>query len=105
MQRAVVFVQESLEVKDRLFRLYQFRMSHDIIQMSESHLGEILANLLSQEGEIVDEVFIAADEMLAKLRILCGDPHRTGVEVTFAHHHTAKDDQGGGAETKLLSTQ
>ena len=70
-----------------------------------ANLAEILAYLLSQEGEKVDDIFSPSFKVFAQLRVLCGDAHRTGVGVAFAHHHAAQYNQRQRAERELVGAQ
>ena len=83
----------------------KFGVSHDIVEFGETHLCQILAHLLGQEGEVVDEELILADEVLAQFGILGGHTQRTGIEVALAHHHAAENNQTGRAETEFLGTE
>ena len=65
----------------------------------------MLAHLLGEEAEVVDQIFVAAAEVGAQLWILCGNTHRTGVEITFAHHDTTQDDECSSTETEFLGTE
>ena len=62
-------------------------------------------DLLGDEEEVVDQVLGFAGEALAQLRVLGGHPHRAGVQVAFAHHDAARDDQGRGGEAELVRPQ
>ena len=103
VERAFLLVQQSAEIQYRRLGLHQFRVSDDVIQMLESHFGKILTNFLCEESEEIHQVFIASDEMLTQFGVLCCHTHRTGVEITFTHHHTAQYYQGSSTETKFLS--
>ena len=69
--------------------LYQFRMPNDFLQAVHSDFAQIFPHLLSEEREEVHYVLSATFEVFAQLRVLSGHTHRTGVRVTFAHHHAA----------------
>ena len=43
--------------------------------------------------------------MRTELRILCGNTHRTGIQVTLTHHDTTQNDEGCRTETEFLSTE
>ena len=80
-------------------------MTYYFVEFTESHLSQIFTHFLSKECEVVDEIVRLANEMLAQFRILRSDAKRTGVEVTFTHHHTSEHDKGGSTETILLCTE
>ena len=46
-----------------------------------------------------------AGELLAQLRVLCGDAHRAGVEMALTHHDATQGDQGSGGKAELLSAE
>ena len=80
-------------------------MTNDVLQFLESHLGEVFANFLCEEEEIVDKIFRLSDEVLAQFGILRCYTERTGVEVTLTHHHTTKHDECGSTESVFFSTE
>ncbi len=83
----------------------ELSMTDDVVQRGITHLSQVLAHLLGEEAEVVDEVLVAATEVGTELRILCGHTHRTGIEVTLAHHHTTQHDEGCRTEAELLGTE
>ena len=83
----------------------EFRMTDNLLQALHADLSEILTHLLSEEGEEVHHVLGTTLEVLAQLGVLRGDAHRTGVRVTFAHHHTAENNQRQRTEREFVGTQ
>ncbi len=83
----------------------KFCMTDDVVQRGVTHLCQVLAYLLGEEAEVVDEVLVAAAEVGTELRILRSHTHRAGIEVTLAHHHTAQHDEGCRTEAELLGTE
>ena len=83
----------------------QFGVTHDIVERGVAHLCQILPYLLCQEGEVVHQILVSANEMLSELGVLGGDAQRTGVEVALAHHYTAQHNETGGTKTKLLGSE
>ena len=43
--------------------------------------------------------------MRTELRILCGNTHRTGIQITLTHHDTTQYDESCSTETEFLSTE
>ena len=43
--------------------------------------------------------------MRTKLRVLCGNAHRTGIQITFTHHHASQNYQGCCTKAILLGTK
>ena len=79
--------------------------AYDVGEAGDAHFGEILPYVLSQEGEVVDQVFAPSQEALAQFGVLCRYTHRTGVLVAFTHHHAAEHDEGCRTETVFLSSK
>ena len=72
---------------------------------AEPERGEVLAHLLGDELEEVDDELGLAGELLAQLGVLGGDADGARVEVTDAHHHAAAHDQRRGREPELLRAE
>ena len=83
----------------------QIGVPDEVLKMSHAQLRHDLADLLRDEGEIVDQVFRLAGEFLAKLRVLRGDSDRAGVEVALAHHDAAERDHRRRAEREFLRAE
>ena len=63
------------------------------------------ADVLGDQGEVVDDVLGAAGEAGAQLGVLGRDPDRARVEVADAHHDAAGRDQRGGREAELVGAE
>ena len=83
----------------------QFCMSHYIIEMGVSQFSQILSHFLCKEGEIIYQILIFAYEVGAEVWVLSCHSQRTGVEITFAHHHATKHNKCQCAEAKLFSSE
>ena len=83
----------------------QLGMADNVGQTGESHLGKILAHFLGKEGEIVDQVFVAADEMAAQFGVLSGNAHGAGVLVALTHHDAAQHNQCQCAHGELVGAE
>ena len=74
-------------------RREQVRPPDDLVERTEAHRAEDLANLLGDEEEVVDHLLGRAGELGAEDRVLGGDADRAGVQVALAHHQAAHRDQ------------
>ena len=80
-------------------------MADYILQTLHTHLTQVLAHLLSQEGEEVHHVLSPSLEVLTQLWVLRGHTHRAGISVTFPHHHASQHNQRQRTERELVSAQ
>ena len=85
------------------------RVAYDVadhfVERAHAEEGEVLAHLFGDElEEVLDELRLAG-EALAQHGVLGRDAHRTGVEVTDAHHHAARDHEWCGGEAELLGAE
>src|ERR1700761_9482041 len=46
-----------------------------------------------------------AGEAFTELGVLCCNAYGAGVQMAFAHHDTAFDDEGGGGQAPFLGTE
>ncbi len=65
-----------------------------LVDGAEAELGHVLAHLLGDEEEEVDDVLGRAGEARAKDGILGGDADRAGIQVALAHHDATHCDEG-----------
>ena len=72
---------------------------------AEAEGGEVLAHLLGDVLEEVDDELRLAGEPLAQLGVLRGHTDRAGVEMADAHHHAAADDERRRRESELLGAE
>ncbi len=94
-----------LPVVDRLAGVEHLGVADGLRDRAEAERGEVLAHLLGDEFEEVDDELGLAREALAQLRVLGGDPDRARVEVTDPHHHAAAHHERCGGEAELLGTE
>ena len=80
-------------------------MADGLRDRAEAERGEVLAHLLGDELEEVDDELGLAGEALAQLGVLRGDADRAGVEVADAHHHAAAHHERRGGEAELLGAE
>ena len=80
-------------------------MTDGLGDRAEAERGEVLAHLLGDELEEVDDELGLAGEALAQLGVLRGDADRARVEVADAHHHAAAHDERRGGEAELLAAE
>ncbi|OOO00788.1 MAG: hypothetical protein USCGTAYLOR_03018 [Chromatiales bacterium USCg_Taylor] len=76
-----------------------------LVYGAEAEQRHLLAHLLGDVAEEGLDELGRARELLAQLRVLRGDPDRTGVEVTDAHHDAAHDHERRRREPELLGTE
>ena len=89
----------------RLARIEHVDAADHFVEFAEAELGHVLADLLGDEEEEIDDVFGLALELGAQRGILGGDAHGAGVQVALAHHDAAHGDQRGGGEAELFGAQ
>ncbi len=94
-----------LPVVDRLAGVEHLGVADRLGDRAEAERGQVLAHLLGDELEEVDDELRLAGEALAQLGVLGGDADRAGVEVADAHHHAAAHDQRRGGEAELLGAE
>ena len=83
----------------------QLRASDDLVHGTNAELRHQLAHLFGNEEEVAHDVLGLAREPRAQRRILRRDAHRTRIEMAFAHHHAAFDDQWRRRKAEFLGTQ
>ncbi len=66
-----------------------FDAADHLVDGAEAELGHVLAHLLGDEEEEVDDVLGRAGEARAEDRILGGDADGAGIQVALAHHDAA----------------
>ena len=94
-----------LPVVDRLAHIQTIALADHLVDRTETQLRHQLPNLFRHEEKVVHHMFRLAGEALAQFRILGGDPHRTGIQMAFAHHQTSLCNQGGRGETHFIGAQ
>ena len=94
-----------LPMVDALLHVQQVRTADQIVEAADTQLRHDLAGFLGHEEEVVHHVLGLATELLAQHRILCGHPHRAGVQVALAHHDAAFDHQGRRGKTEFIGPQ
>ena len=94
-----------LPVVDRGAGVEHLGVADGLGDRAEAERGEVLAHLLGDELEEVDDELGLAGEALAQLGVLGGDADRAGVEVADAHHHAAAHHERRGGEAELLGAE
>ena len=94
-----------LPVGDRGPRVEPVHPAHHLVDRAETKLGHQLTDLLGQHEEEVDDVLRLTGEPLPQLRILRGDPHRTGVEMALPHHDAADHDERRRGNAEFLGAE
>ena len=75
------------------------------VELAEAKLRHDLADLFGDKPHEVDRVGRVAGEVLAKLRVLRGDPDRAGVQMADPHHDAAERNQRRGGEAELFRAE
>ena len=94
-----------LPVLDRAVDVQQLAVPDRLLEAAEAELGEVLAHLLGEELEEVDDELGLAGEPCAQLGVLGRDAHRAGVEVADAHQDAARHDERRRREAELLGAE
>ena len=94
-----------LPVVDSGINVEHIDTAHHFVHGAETQLCHVLPNLLCQKEKEIDNVFRLSLELLAQLRILRGDAHRAGIEMTLAHHDAADRNQRRRCETILFGAK
>ncbi len=94
-----------LPVIDGLARIQQIDAPHHVLELAEAQLRHVLAHLLGDIEEEVDDVLRLSLELGAQQGILRGHPDRTGIQVAFAHHDAAHGHERRGREAELFGPQ
>src|ERR1700691_326977 len=76
-----------------------------IVQAAEAELCHVLAHLLREEKEEIDDVLGLPLKLPAQHRILRGNSHRTSVEMALAHHDASQCNQRRGGETEFFGAE
>ncbi len=76
-----------------------------LLERAEAEPGQVLAHLLGDELEEVDDELGLAGEPLPQIGVLGRDADRAGVEVADPHHDAAGDHQRCRGEAELLGAE
>ena len=79
--------------------------SYHFVNSAKTQFSHYFAQFFCHEEEIFDYMFWLTCEFFAQLRILSGNPNRTGIKVAFAHHDTADSNQWNSRKPKFFCTQ
>src|SRR5579885_2394223 len=90
---------------DRIVGVEAFDMPDHLCQGAEAELRHIFAQFFCDKHHEVNYMLGLALELLAKLRILSCDAHRTGIQMTDTHHDAAGGDECCAGKSKLLGAQ
>jgi hypothetical protein len=82
-----------------------FNAADHLVHGAEAELGHVLAHLLGDKEEEVDDVLGLAGEAGAQHRVLRGDADRAGIQVALAHHDAAHGDERHSGEAELFSAE
>src|ERR1700719_2808011 len=94
-----------LPMRDRRIHFEHVDTADHLVHRAEAHFRHVLANLLRDEEEEINDMLRLALEFLAKRGILRGDANRAGVEMALSHHDEAHGDQRSRGEAELFGAQ
>src|SRR6185437_4310628 len=94
-----------LPMLDILADLEAINLTDHLVDRVEAKFRHEFSQVLGDEFEEVDHVVRVAGEAFAEFGVLRGDAYGAGVQMAFAHHDTAFDDEGCGSETPFFRTQ
>src|SRR5262245_36716999 len=95
----------SLPMVDGLALIENLRLADHLGEGAEAERSHVLAHLLGDEEEEIDDVLGLALEARAEHRVLRGDPDGAGVQMAFAHHDAACRYQRRGRKTELVGAE
>ncbi len=72
-----------------LAHVEQVGTTNQLVEAAHAELRHDLPHFFGNKEEEIDHIFRLARKLLTQLRVLRGNAHRTGIEVTFAHHNAA----------------
>ena len=83
----------------------QLDPANHFIDRADAELGHNGAQFFGDEEEVIDHMLGLASEPGTQDRVLGRHAHRAGIEMAFAHHDTARRNQGRCGKAKLIGTQ
>ena len=105
VQDACVIQALGLPMVDGATHVELVHATNHLVEAAEAQSGHQPTYLLGDEEEVVDHVFGLSGKALAQFLILGRDTHRAGIEVAFAHHDAAFDNQRRGGKSEFVRTQ
>src|SRR5690606_9588924 len=94
-----------LPVADGPVLIQDLRLADHLVERAEAERGHVLAYLLRDVEEEVDDVLRLALELRTQDGVLRGDADRAGVQMALAHHYAAHRDQRRRREAELVRTE
>ena len=86
-------------------KLDEICTANNVIQFCEAHFCQIFTYFLSQEAEVIHNIFIMSAEMFTQARVLCGYAYRAGIGVAFTHHDATQYNQCTCTECEFFSAE
>ena len=99
-------IQGSCSFRSRSFLYFQkIRSSNQLIQCLHTKSCHIFSQILCNEPHKVHHIFRLSGKSLSKFRILHCHTDRTGVQIAYPHHNTAKRYQRSRGKSEFLCTK
>ena len=83
----------------------QVHPAHHLADGAEPKSGHDLSKIVGDKIHQIDQIFGPAGKFFAQFRILGGDSHRTGIEMTDPHHGAAQGHHTNRSETEFFGPQ
>ena len=88
-----------------LLHLQKIGTSYQFINRPDTKFCHVLTKFLSDKSHKVDDILRFSFETLSKLRILCCNTYRAGIEITYTHHDASHCYKWSCGKTKFLCTK
>ena len=92
-------------VRNAFLGVQQLGVADQIVKLFNAQLRHQATHFFGYKEEIVNHMLWLALELGAQHRVLRGHAHGASVEVAFAHHDAAFDDERCGGKAHFVSAQ
>jgi hypothetical protein len=92
-------------VIDASTRINQINAPNQIVKPPNAKLSHDFANFFCDKEKEVDDVLGLALKLFTQYWILRCYANRAGIEMAFAHHDAAFNDERSGSKTELIRTK
>ena len=90
---------------DCLFSIEVIDLTNHFIEGAEPKLGHVLAHLLCDEEEEIDDVLGLTGELFSQGRVLRGNTDRASAQMTLAHHDAAHGNERSRRESEFFCSE